>query len=202
MTEDEAVRAAQASLRAGRRMEREVQVALDDVFARIRPTAVRLARGWLGDAATAEELVQDALTVTWQKLPELELESSLQAYVVGVCRNRLRNDRRKISELLTEDGMVEATSELASALARLRDDEQVNVLRAAIASLPTLEQDAVHLRYVEGRPVDEVTRELGLKTASGARGLLARCRRHLEVLLREALAARGHGSSFFWSSIA
>jgi DNA-directed RNA polymerase specialized sigma24 family protein len=58
-------------------------------------------------------------------------------------------------------------------------------------SLSPVEQQAIWLRCFERLPVDEVTRLLGLTTASGARSVLQSAREKL----RRALARRGEGAS-------
>ena len=74
-------------------------------------------------------------------------------------------------------------------------------MRRATATLSPLEQEAVHLRYVEGLPQDRITEILGITQASGARGVLQTCRRALTRELRSALAELGHGTSFFRESL-
>ena len=104
--------------------------------------------------------------------------------------------------MLTEDGVIVATDPSGTALAALRRTEREELLRAsAVAVLDATEQEAVHLRYVDNVPLERITALLGITAASGARGVLQRCKRKLEVELRRRLHEMGHGSSFARESI-
>lgn len=201
MTDVELVRAAQERLGAGLPVDGPLRVGLDELFARMRANLVRACAARLSDPVRAEDVVNEALTIAWRRLADCRVDASLQAFVWGICKNLIRAGRRKMSETLTEDGVIDAASPMASALAALRDEEQEDVLIAAIAELPRVEQTALHLRYVDGVPVAEITARLGLTNASGARNLLVNARRHLGERLRLTLAQRGHGSSFFATTI-
>jgi RNA polymerase sigma factor (sigma-70 family) len=201
MDDEDALRLAQARLLAGDPLEPELQARVDAFMARVRSQVVRLGRGWTGDSQKAEDLAQEAITEAWNKLPAFRFgQNAFAPFVIGIGRNKLRNARRRISEQLTEDGVLDAASDVVGALERLRDEEQEEVLLASLGGLPPLEQDALYLRYVEGMQVEEITAHQRLDNASGARGVLQSARRHLEQDLRRALADMGHGSSFFRNS--
>ena len=87
-------------------------------------------------------------------------------------------------------------------LRSLRAGERAEVIRAAaVAVLDEVEQEAVYLRYAEGMGQEQITEILGLTNATGARGVLQRCRRKLTRELRRRLAELGHGPSFFTDSV-
>lgn len=145
----------------------------------------------------AEELEQEALLVAWQKLPEFRGDSSFSTWLYGITRNVCFNALRRHTEALTDDGVLEADDPAAGALSLLQREEREELIRdASQAVLTPLEQEAVHLRYVELLPQEAITELLGIEEASGARGVLQRCRRKLERELRARLARMGHGSSF------
>jgi RNA polymerase sigma factor (sigma-70 family) len=65
-----------------------------------------------------------------------------------------------------------------------REDEK-RILALIRSKLEPNEQRVIWLRCFERMPVDEITRVLGLESASGARGLLQKARRRLRNALRE-----------------
>ncbi|MEZ4237760.1 MAG: sigma-70 family RNA polymerase sigma factor [Myxococcota bacterium] len=200
MNDDEVLMLAQTRMVAAEPLERDLAVAVDAAVERIRVKVVKLCTGWFsGDRPHAEDVVQESLAIAWQRLPEIRLPS-FQAFVIGVARNRQRSGYRKISERLQAD-FPEVAGELHDGLAVLRNEEQEEVLLDAMADLPQDEQIALYLQYVDGLSVDAITRQLGLHNRSGARSVLVRARRHLSQRLRDALAYRGHSSSFFRTSI-
>jgi RNA polymerase sigma-70 factor (ECF subfamily) len=145
----------------------------------------------------AAELAQDVLLRAYQKLPEFRGESKFSTWLLSIARYECLNAVRRKRDLLTEDGVLEAGDPSRSALDALRAREREELLRAAAeAVLDPIEQEAVSLRYTEHLPLEAITEILGLDSASGARGLLQRCKRKLHRELVRRLAELGHGSSF------
>lgn len=175
-----------------------LQIDLQRLFEAHRARLLALARRLVGDPARAEELVQETLAVAWRKLPELQEGRRFQPWIFGIARNLARNARRKRSELLTDDGVLDATSPEASVLRALQRAEREAVMGEALATLDPADAEVVHLRYVEGMAVREIDELLG-STGSGARGALQRVRRTLRARVLEALASRGHGESLLHS---
>jgi len=171
---------------------------LGRLFAAHRPQVLALCRRLTGDPERAEELVQEALAVAWRKLPEFQQGVRFGPWIYGIARNLCRNARRKHGELLSDDGVLDPDSDAAGTLRLLQRQERIRLLSDATRSLSPLEQEAVHLRYVEGLPLAELDALLGLK-GSGARGLLQTCRRKLRRALEQQLQALGHGRSLLHS---
>ncbi len=168
---------------------------LDAHRGRLRALAGRLTT----DPAAADDLVQDTLTVAYRRLPELQDPAGLAPWLFGIARNLARNRRRKRTDELTDDGVLDATSATADALRQLhRDQRAALITEAAAAALDAVEQEAVHLRYVEGVSLDQIDALLGL-TGSGARAVLQRSRRKLRRELEARLTAMGRGPSWFRS---
>ena len=72
---------------------------------------------------------------------------------------------------------VLALSVTTASQACLRDARRLE-LQAAIATLPSLQQDALRMRYLEGRPTREISQRLG-KTDGAIRVLISRTLRKL-----------------------
>ncbi|MEL6347060.1 MAG: RNA polymerase sigma factor [Myxococcota bacterium] len=169
---------------------------MDRLFETNRPQIYRLCLRMTGDPQRAEELTQETLLVAYKRLDEFRMQARFSTWIYGIARNLSRNARRKRSETLTEDGVFEPGSVEADALQALQDQERVALLKQAAAALSPIEQEAIHLRYVEHLSQDEITAVLSLD-GSGARGLLQRCRRKLRRALTEKMEALGHGESLF-----
>ena len=156
----------------------------------------------MNDSEQARELTQETFLVAYQRLAEFRGESRFLTWVYGIARNKCRNARSRRRELLVEDGVVDPSDATLGVLSGLRQAEREATLhRVANAILTPLEQEAVHLRYVEGLSQEHITEVLQLENATGGRGLLQRCRRKLSRGLRQELRAMGHGSSFFQKTI-
>lgn len=170
---------------------------LDALFTQHQPMILSLCKRLAADPQRAEELAQEAQLVAYAKLGEFEEGRRFSTWVYGIARNLCLNARRKQSDYLAEDGILEGLDEARPVLSNLmRQEREALVREAAQAVLDPVEQEAVHLRYVEGLSQEQITEILALHTATGARGLLQRCRRRLQSEIERRLAEMGHGRSF------
>jgi len=185
-------RAAEASLSP------TLNLAVGDLIEQHQGPIFALCLRIVGDRERAAELAQEALLTGWRRLPEFHnSDASLGTWLHAIARNLCYNAVRKKRELLTIDGVVQATDlQTLDVLAGLRRQEREALLQAAGADLAPVEQEAIYLRYVEGVPLERITEILELEGRTGARGLLQRCRRKLGRGLRARLAEMGHTSSF------
>jgi RNA polymerase sigma factor (sigma-70 family) len=202
--DDDPLNGAIASLAAARRGEdvaaertASALAVLDRELARQQDAVYAICQRIVGDPQRARELAQDAMLVAFRKLHEFRGDSTFRTWLLGIARFTAMRAVRKRRDLLSEEGFLEVSDETRSVLAQLRQHEREELVRqASLAVLDELEQEVVHLRYGEGIGQDEITRILQLTGASGARGVLVRCRRKLKGELERRLAAMGHGTSF------
>ena len=174
---------------------------LDELFHAHQDRIYGLCYRMVGDPERAAELAQDAMLIAWSKIEEFEGRARFGTWLYAIARNVCCNAIRRRGELLSDDGVIEPGDPSLGVLARMRKKEREALITAATRALEPIEQEAIHLRYVEGIPQDRISVILGLESASGARGLLQRCRRRLNRELRARLAEMGHGSSFVRGTI-
>ncbi len=176
-----------------------MEIDLERLFGTHRDRVYRLCLRMTGDPARSEELVQETLATAWRKLPEFSGEARFSTWIFGIARFTCKNAIRKKRDLLTEDGVIDDTDPCRSALRDLqRAEREALVTEAAAAVLDDKEQEAVHLRYVEGFSIAQIDNLLGLE-GSGARGLLQTCRRRLKKAITSHLRELGHGESLLHS---
>ncbi len=170
---------------------------IGQVLASLQPDVQRLCRRYVSDHQQAEELAQDALATAFDHIRSFRGEASFRAWVLAIARNHCRNAARKHGETLTADGVLDADADVAPVVSTLQWAEREHLIReAAAAVLSPLEQEVVHLRYVEQLSQDAITELLELDGKSGARAVLQRSRRKLQRAIRAKLVDMGHGSSF------
>jgi RNA polymerase sigma factor (sigma-70 family) len=164
-----------------------------------RPVALatcRAERRGLLDARV-EELAQDTLEIVWAKLKDGGEEiANFEAWVRGIALNVCRNARRKKMDLLTEDGVIEATDLNADVLRRLRREQRHEVLVHAIErGLSGIEQDVLYHRYIHEMSRARIAELLGLPDADAVRVVLIRARRHLKDAIINRLKELGMSQS-------
>ncbi|MGH3441370.1 MAG: bifunctional nuclease domain-containing protein [Nitriliruptorales bacterium] len=164
-----------------------------DAFAELahrhRPLALATATRMVGDPATAEEAVQEALLVAWTSLDRLREPASFGSWLTGialnVCRGSLRYEARKAWSLEAVRGGVagpEPSWEVANPADLVEYRELVGALLEAVRDLPAGQRDAVVAYYFRGLTQVEAATLLGT-TATAVKTRLAKARR----ALRDAL---------------
>ena len=152
------------------------QRALDALFARYTPALKRWAHGrlplWARDIADTDDMVQEALIRTFNRLGtfEYQAEGGLHAYIRQVLLNRIREEvrragRRPASEQLDEFAADQGPTPLDAAIGR-RNRAQYE---AALERLRTEEREALIGRLEWGLSYKELADALGKPTAEAAR---------------------------------
>ena len=161
---------------------------------RRRLFAIALRR--TGDAETAEDAVQVALTKAWKSLPRMEGEVDLAAWLTTVVQNaaldRIRSEDRQ--GRLAERAFAAAperpdrsgAGRPAEAPGTTLDRSELGgILLDAIVALPQPYRVALELFHVQGLSVEDVSRVLALNENT-VKSHLARGR----AILRRRLGAR------------
>ena len=191
----------QATLRGEGEMDPALADELGQMFNAHWEWVHTLCCRFVGDTDRADELTQDVMVTAWRRLGDFEGRSRFSTWLYTMARQVSWRAVAKRAEFLTEDGVLDAEDALVSTLKVLRRRERAEFVREAAAELDDLEQEAIYLRYVEMLPYDAINATLGLQTASGARGLLQRCKRKLRKKMRARLEELGVSASFLRSSI-
>lgn len=159
--------------------------AFGELFRRHRDRLWSVALRTLRDAEDAADAVQDAMLRAYHAASGFRGDAAvgtwLHRIVVNVCLDRLRRRARlAMQEPLDEErvaGVAPASDPIESGELRL-------TLRAALATLPDDQRAAVVLVDMEGYPVEEAARLLGVPTGT-VKSRCARARAKLVPLLAE-----------------
>lgn len=147
---------------------------------------VALAGSVSGDASTAEDVVQEALTKAhdrWDKVGNYEKPGTwVRRVVINLALNRKRRLGREAKALLRLGPPPTATFK----------GEGNDELWAAVAKLPGQQRAAVVLHYLEDRPVAEIAEILDCAEAT-ARVHLHKARNNLSKSLTNNMSAPSTG---------
>ncbi len=174
------------------RVNRERMPSLDVLYRDYAPRVYRLSRRILGNAADAEDVLQDVFLQVRQKLSTYRGESALGTWLYRLAvntalayrRRRAVRDRHRIQGeaadgLLEKGALHQVTPRLPSDPAQeTLDHEQQHLVDEAVARLPHDQNDAVVLAELEERSLQEVAALLGLSVAA-VKGRLHRARAQL-----------------------
>lgn len=151
-----------------------------------------LAFRYLGDAADAEDVVQDVFIrvhgAADSYKPTAKFTTWVYRITVNVCLNRLRAGRSRKAVSLDSAGSDKESSmdlparESTSASAGLEREELEAVVRQAMAKLPESQRTAVLLRRFDELSYEEIAAVMET-TVAAVKSLLARARQTLKSLL-------------------
>ena len=162
------------------------RAAMDEFFAvHFRPL-YEFAHFRLGaQPAEVEDVVQDTFVVAFENLGRFDGRSSIQTWLAGIAKNKIRARRRKLRPMPLSDAIEAADSEIDSWLASideatlpgwaLEKRETEELVGATLAQLPIDYREALLSKYVRGESTAEVASRSGRSTKA-AESLLTRAR--------------------------
>jgi RNA polymerase sigma-70 factor (ECF subfamily) len=162
--------------------------AAEALFGRYRQRVYLWCFRYVREHERALDLAQDVLLNAWRALARFDERAPFACWLYAITRNRCYSALRPVSMARDEetdpDTMVDGGPDPE---ARFEQEQgEAAMLDMLAGTLDRVEQDALYLRCWERLPVEEITRQLEIPGASGARGVLQTARRKL----RAALARR------------
>ena len=139
-----------------------------------------------GTADDAEDVLQDALIILWERVRagRYEHTAALGSFLYATARNlwlrRLARARREQPTDMQDDTVAR---EDPSPLDRMVDDEQLGAVHSALDKLGDPCRTLLILFYWEEASMDEIARQLGLANASTAKSKKYQCKEQLKRLI-------------------
>jgi RNA polymerase sigma-70 factor (ECF subfamily) len=174
---------------------------LQDVLSRCMPSFYRRAYRYLGNAADAEDAVQDALLSAYKHLDQFKGQAQLSTWLTAIVTNcaRMQLCRRPRQTHLSLDERFgeEQEHSLSELLAdrgpspedKCRESELHGHLMQFVAELSPSLRRVFELRDLDELTTSEASRTLGL-TDGTVKGELSRARVKLRRLMRRARVRR------------
>jgi RNA polymerase sigma-70 factor len=165
------------------------------LYTAAQPALRRFVLAHVPDFHEAEDALQRAATVLWDKFAEFEGGGDFTAWAFGVARREVLHSRRSAARsrlVLTDDLSERLGAKLASVAKKL--DERRAFLRYCIGKLPEASRHAVEMKYKRGLPTAALAEALGV-TANAVRITLCRERRALADCLRRSAGSPAGESS-------
>lgn len=137
--------------------------AFKQTFCRYYPGLIRFATSYVHDRYVAENIVQDAFVILWEKRTMLNLNSNIKAFLVTIVRNKAINILEKERNRAEIDSNLlkirETNNELDSLYSlnpeELFSSEILDILNRALEELPE-----------QTRNVFKLSRFIGLKNSA------------------------------------
>ncbi len=144
--------------------ERQDRAAFERLFLyfapRVKGYLVRLG----GDRATAEELMQETMTLVWRKAAQFDpSRSSASTWIFTIARNLRIDAFRREKHPEVDDSMLSEMPDgepLADAAVAARQDAVI--VGKALSRLSAAEQQVLRLAYFEDQPQSAIAGQLGI----------------------------------------
>jgi RNA polymerase sigma-70 factor (ECF subfamily) len=179
------------------RMEKETQE-MEDVLTRNMPSFYRRAYRYLGNAADAEDAVQDALLSACRHLDQFKGQSKMSTWLTTIVINsaltQLRRRPRQIHTSLDEQFGEEPGYCVSERLADHRSSPEDQCIQSElygylmhfVEELPPASRYAFQLRDLDGLTTSEAAQILGVADVT-VKAHVSRARAKLRRLIGEAL---------------
>ncbi|QDU35935.1 ECF RNA polymerase sigma-E factor [Maioricimonas rarisocia] len=166
----------------------------EELVHRYRNPLLRFVRSKIGDAARAEDVVQEAFLAVYAARdsynPQFAFRTWLWTIVLNLCRRHWRNRQRELDGLADLHAPARSVYGLSanatepSGLDHLLQDEQRQRLRELLSELPETEADALRLRFFAELPFEAIAETMD-SSVSGAKQRVRRGLERLAVRLRQ-----------------
>jgi RNA polymerase sigma-70 factor (ECF subfamily) len=155
---------------------------------RLRAFALSLAGNW--DAA--EDILQEAMVVLWEKFEEFEPGTNFMAWAGRVVYLKAQEHRRRHAKAGVVPFGDEFLSKVADEATRLSDEmaDRQRMLEQCVARLRPDQRELLRRRYEQGADIVGIARTLR-RTAGAIRETLRRIRKQLFDCISRGLAAGG-----------
>lgn len=129
--------------------------------------AFALARRMVHDPARAEDVTQDAFLAAWRSCHSFRADrGSPRTWVLGITRHRavdeIRRDGSQARVVATEQGLARLADDPELTYAQALSNEEAEVVRRALKTLPSDQREAIVLAYLGGLSHSEIAAALGL----------------------------------------
>ena len=123
----------------------------------------RFAMSIVGNAAEAEDIVQEVFIKMWQNRKNLTALNSVEAWGMKLTKNlsidKLRSKHKRTTQL---DKVIQLSSHHTTPDKAAELKDTVAQVRKLLLQLPTKQQEVLRLRDIEGLSYDEISSHTGL----------------------------------------
>ncbi|MDR2037037.1 MAG: RNA polymerase sigma-70 factor [Bacteroidales bacterium] len=170
--------------------------AFDVLFRMFYSRLLGFAHSYVRDHFVAENIVQDAFLLLWDRHKTLRMDSNIPAWLLTVVKNNMINyiNRQKKQMMVENIYASHAVRELDLRISSLKvcdpenmfSDEVEKIIRETIASLPEQAQKVVTMSRLEDLSNKEIAEELGI-TIKGVEYHITRSLKILRNKLKDYL---------------
>ena len=149
--------------------------------------------GLVPDSAGAEEILQEANLVIWNKRSDFEPGTNFRAWAFKIVRFQVlawrKREARRAARFLFDDELVEQLAVTAETLSDSHD-RRLEALRGCLEKLDEGDRALIDDHYEIGLPMEEHARRAG-RSVGALRQVLYRIRNTLRLCVQQNLSREG-----------
>jgi len=137
------------------------------IYEKYKDYLLTLAKGLLGEQATAEDVVHDVFVSFARLAKQFQLKGSLRAYLATCVRNLARDKiRARTRQAQVLDAMNPVTQRSDNPAQSLIESEEITQLRQALNQIPYEQRETVMLHLKGGMKLREIARLQGASVST------------------------------------
>ena len=142
-----------------------------------------------GTQQDAEEQLQDALVILWEKIRfgSFEVNAKLSTYLYAVVKNRWHKELARKKRYVDLNSKVEPADSTPLMIDILQENDLVDLVKKCMEELPEICRSILTLYYYENKSMKEISVTVGLANEKSAKTKKYQCKKELEFLLRSCL---------------
>ncbi|MBN2365478.1 MAG: sigma-70 family RNA polymerase sigma factor [Calditrichaeota bacterium] len=168
------------------RIRENDRTALGEIFLRYERMIFSHIVSHGGSGAEAEDILQEAIIVLWQKVTsgEFTLTSGLGTYLMGIAKNKWRAELRKRKKFSSQEIDVNVWDGNPSSLQLIISEEQVARIQDALNKIEPVCRKVLLLFYFEEKSMEEIATIMGFTNTDVAKSRKYQCKKILEEILK------------------
>jgi RNA polymerase sigma-70 factor (ECF subfamily) len=160
--------------------------ALQLLFGRHRQRVYRFALRLVGNAATAEDIVNEVFLELWRRAASFERRAQLSTWLLAITRNKALSALRVRVDQPLDEAMAEAMPDpRINAEDSLQASERNALVRRCLECLSPAHREIIDLVYYHEKSVDEVAAIVGVPAAT-VKTRMFYARKRLSQLVKDA----------------
>ena len=164
--------------------------ALAELFQKNRRPITSLVIRNHGTEDDAEDILQEALVVLWEKIRSgsFEYQAKLSTYIYATAKNIwFRRLARRRRELPATNEAFEVAAEDTTPQEELEENERISAVQYAMEQIGNPCRDIHLLYYWEEQSMEEIALKLGFANADTVKSKKYQCKKMLERLVKKVL---------------
>ena len=164
---------------------------LGELFIHYKKMILNYVQSHGGSEQDAEDLLQEAIIVFWQKVcsGSFELTSKIGTYLLAVVKNKWYAEIRKRNKFTNTEISEDVNDGQDSQLDIVITEEKKQWVRKALEAIDPVCKQLLFYFYFEKRNLEEITRIMKFANSNVTKSKKYQCKKALELILKQTTEA-------------